>query len=74
MPRGEAKLGCTEHDAFHGLFKVDECICETSFCNENMGSIGSTSTSTLVPSPTTTSVKTSQSTTTGNKHHFIFQF
>ena len=70
-PRGESALGCSEHDAFHGLFKVDECLCQTPLCNENMGTIGSTSTSTIAPSTSKTSpTKTSStistaSTTTG---------
>ena len=62
-PQLEAQLGCTEHEAFHGLFKVDECLCNTSECNENMGTIGTTSTSTITSS-TTTSIKTSTSTST----------
>ena len=56
-PLGESPLGCSEHDAFHGLFKVDECLCKTPLCNENMGTIGSTSSSSSI-APTTTKTTT----------------
>ena len=57
-PLGESPLGCSEHDAFHGLFKVDECLCKTPLCNENMGTIGSTSSSSSSIAPATTKTTT----------------
>ena len=63
-PRNGVDLGCRQHSSFHGYIDVDECICDTSLCNKEMGDLPETTT----PSTSTLSTTLKISSTTTGKN------